>query len=118
MSEPTGTQYAGFWARLLALLADSAILFLVYAVVLAAAVMALGPEIVLPIAAALSLVGLLYWPVMHASGLQGTFGKAIVGVRVTRLDARRISILRSVWRELAKLFSGAVLMLGYLMAAF
>jgi len=117
MSEPTGTQYAGFWARLLAFLADSAIVFLVSAVLLAGVAMALGPEALMPVAFAVSLLSLLYWPVMHASGVQGTLGKAIVGLKVARFDGRRISILRSVWRELAKILSAAVLMLGYLMAA-
>ena len=41
MSEPTGTQYGGFWARLLAFLADSAVLFLVSATVLTGVVIVL-----------------------------------------------------------------------------
>lgn len=118
MSEPSGVQYGGFWIRLVALLADSAIVFLVSALVLMGAAMALGPEGLAPIGLGVTLLGLLYWPVMHASRRQATFGKAIVGLRVTRFDGRRISILRSVWREIAKIFSGAVLMLGYIMAAF
>jgi uncharacterized RDD family membrane protein YckC len=117
MSEPTGTQYGGFWVRLLALLADSAIVFLVSAALLVGAAMVLGPEELTPVMFAVWLPGFLYWPVMHASGGQATFGKAILGLKVARFDGRRISILRSLWRELAKIFSAAVLMLGYLMAA-
>jgi len=117
MSEPTGTQYAGFWARLLAFLADSAIVFLVSAALLAGAAVALGPEALMPVAFGIAALGLLYWPVMHASGVQGTFGKVIVGLKVTRFDGRPISILRSVWRELGKILSASVLMLGYLAAA-
>src|SRR5262249_16442991 len=74
-------------------------------------------EALMPVAIAVSLLGLLYWPVMHASGVQGTFGKAIVGLKLARFDGRRISILQSVWRELMKIPSAAVLMLGYLIAA-
>jgi uncharacterized RDD family membrane protein YckC len=117
MSEPTGTQYAGFWARLLAFLADSAIVFLVSAALLAGFAVALGPEALMPVAFGIAALGLLYWPVMHASGVQGTFGKVIVGLKVTRFDGRPISILRSVWRELGKILSASVLMLGYLAAA-
>ena len=117
MSEPTGTQYGGFWVRFLALLADSAILFLICAALLVGAAMVLGPEQLMPVVFAVGLLGLLYWPVMHASGWQATVGKAMVGLKVGRFDGRRISILRSLWRELAKIFSAAVLMLGYLMAA-
>ncbi len=55
---------------------------------------------------------------MHASRRQATFGKSIVGLKVTRFDGRRIGLLRSLWREIAKFFSSAVLMLGYILAAF
>jgi uncharacterized RDD family membrane protein YckC len=117
MPEPTGTQYAGFLARLLAFLADAALVFVVCAATLTAAAMALGPDSLMPVGLFVSLFGLLYWPVMHASGVQGTIGKAIVGLKVTRFDGQRISIVRSVWRELSKVFSSAILMLGYLIAA-
>jgi uncharacterized RDD family membrane protein YckC len=118
MSEPTGTQYGGFWVRLIALLADSAIVFLFSALLIAGAAMALGPEMLMPVMLAVWIAGALYWPVMHASRRQATFGKSIVGLKVTRFDGRRITILRSLWREIAKAFSAAVVMLGYIMAAF
>jgi uncharacterized RDD family membrane protein YckC len=117
MPEPTGTQYAGFFARLLAFLADTALVFLVCAAILTGAAIALGPDLLMPVAFGVSLIGLLYWPVMHASGVQATLGKAIVGLKVARFDGRRISIVRSVWRELSKVFSTAIFMLGYLIAA-
>src|SRR6185295_689445 len=117
MSEPTGTQYGGFWVRFLAFLADSAIVFLVCAALLIGAALALGPELPMPVMLGVLLLGFLYWPVMQASGTQATLGKAIVGLKVARFDGRRISILRSVWRELAKVFSAIPLMLGYLLAA-
>lgn len=117
MSEPTGTQYGGFWVRFLAFLADSAIVFLVCAALLAGAALALGPELLMRVMWGVLLLGLLYWPVMQASGTQATLGKAIVGLKVARFDGSRISILRSVWRELAKVFSAIPLMLGYLLAA-
>src|SRR5262245_8939734 len=117
MSEPTGTQYGGFWARLLAFLADSAIVFAFSSALLTGATLALGPEALTLVIFVLAVIGLLYWPVMHASGMQATPGKAMVGLRVARLDGQSISILRSVWRELSKIASAAFCMLGYLMAA-
>jgi uncharacterized RDD family membrane protein YckC len=117
MSEPIGMQYGGFWVRLVALLVDSAIVFLVASFLLAGSAMALAPESIAPLVLAMSVLGLLYWPLMHASALQATFGKLIMGLKVARLDGRRISIVRSLGRELAKILSGAVLMVGYLMAA-
>jgi uncharacterized RDD family membrane protein YckC len=118
MAEPSGTQYGGFWIRFLALLADSAILFVVSVVLLAGAATTLGPEALAPVAFAVWLITLLYWPVMHASGRQATVGKELVGIKVARMHGGRISILRSFGRELAKILSSMVFMVGFLMAAF
>jgi uncharacterized RDD family membrane protein YckC len=118
MSEPTGTQYGGFWVRFLAFLVDSAIVFVLSAGLLIGASMALGPNDLTLAVIAVWVLGFLYWPILHASRLRATFGKALLGLHVTRFDARRISILRALWREIAKIFSGAVFMLGYVIAAF
>src|SRR5262245_46896920 len=117
MSEPTGTQYAGFWARFLAFLADSAIVFLVSTALLVGAAMALGDQALILVALFVLAAAFLYWPVKHIAGLQGPVGKAIVGLKVTRFDGQSISIVRSVWREVAKVFSSAILLLGFLIAA-
>ena len=118
MNEPTGTQYGGFWIRFLALLADSAILYLLSAVILLGGASLLGPEILPPLLLVVWVICLLYWPVMHATGLQATVGKALLGLKVARLHGGRIGILRSIARELSKILSGAVLLVGYVMAAF
>jgi uncharacterized RDD family membrane protein YckC len=118
MSEPIGTQYGGFWIRSIALLADSAIVFMVSAALLAGAVIALGPEDIVPIALAVWVLGILYWPVMHASAWQATVGKAMLGLKLARVNGGRISIVRSLAREISKIFSAMVLMVGYLMAGF
>jgi uncharacterized RDD family membrane protein YckC len=118
MSEPSGTQYGGFWIRLIALLADSAIVFMVCALLVAGAAVALQPELLPPVMLAAWALAFLYWPVMHASARQATFGKSLLGLKVARLHGGRISILRSLGRELSKVLSGMVFMLGYVMAAF
>ena len=118
MSEPIGTQYGGFWIRFLALLADSAIVFLISAFLITGAAMALSPDALGPVFLVVWLLAFLYWPVMHASAAQATFGKSLLGLKVARVNGGRISILRSFGRELCKIFSGAALMVGYLMAAF
>jgi len=117
MSEPTGTQYGGFWVRFLAFLADSAIVFVISSALFVGAAMALAPDDLTLAVIAIWVLGFLYWPVLHASRLNATFGKAILGLRVSRFDGRRISFLRALWREIAKIFSGAVFMLGYVIAA-
>jgi uncharacterized RDD family membrane protein YckC len=117
MSEPMGTQYGGFWVRFLALLADSAIVFVLSTALLVGATMALAADDMTVAVIAVWVLGFLYWPILHASRLRATFGKAILGLHVTRFDGRRVSILRALWREIAKIFSSAVFMLGYVIAA-
>src|ERR1044071_208792 len=117
MSEPTGTQYGGFWGRFLAFLADSAIVFVISSALFVGAALALAPGDLTLAVIAIWILGFLYWPVLHASRLNATFGKAILGLRVSRFDGRRISFPRALWREIAKIFSGAVFMLGYVIAA-
>src|SRR3954463_6149154 len=117
MSEPTGTQYGGFWIRFLALLADSAIVFVLSSALLVGATMALAPDDLTVAVIAVWVLGFLYWPILHASRFRATFGKAMLGLYVTRFDGRRISILRALWREIAKIFSSAVFLLGYVIAA-
>ena len=118
MSEPTGTQYGGFWIRFLAYLVDSAILFLIAVLLFAGATTALGPEGFEPALWATMAVSILYWPLMHSAKRQATIGKGLLGLKVARLNGGRIGILRSFWREISKIVSGAVMMLGYIIAGF
>jgi uncharacterized RDD family membrane protein YckC len=120
MNEPhlASAEFGGFWIRFLALLADSAIVFLVMVLIIAGGATVLGEDMVPLAALAAWLFAFLYWPVMHAASPQATIGKAMLRLRVTGYQGNRISFLRSLGRELAKILSGSVLMLGYLVAAF
>lgn len=120
MDEPhlASAEFGGFWIRFLAVLVDSAILFLVMVLLIVGAGSALGEEGLTYGALAAWLFAFLYWPVMHASKLQATLGKALLGLRVTGYQGNRLSFLRSLGRELAKILSGAVAMVGYIVAAF
>ena len=120
MNEPhlASADFGGFWIRLLAVLVDSAIVFVIMALIIAGGATLLGEESVALATLAAWLFGFLYWPVMHATGLQATFGKAILRLRVTGYQGNRISLLRSLGRELSKILSGAVMMLGYIIAGF
>jgi uncharacterized RDD family membrane protein YckC len=120
MNEPhlASADFGGFWIRFLAVLVDSAIVFVVMALIIAGGATLLGAEMVALATLAAWLFGFLYWPVMHATGLQATFGKAILRLRVTGYQGSRISLLRSLGRELSKILSGAVMMLGYIIAGF
>lgn len=120
MNEPhlASAEFGGFWIRFLAVLVDSAIVFLLMVLIIAGGATALGEDRVSIAVFAAWLFAFLYWPVLHSSPLQGTFGKALLRLRVTGYQGNRISFLRSLGRELGKTLSGAVFMIGYIIAGF
>jgi uncharacterized RDD family membrane protein YckC len=60
---------------------------------------------------------LLYAAIMESSRFQATFGKLAIGIKVTNDDGGRPSILRALVRNLLKILSAIILMIGFLMAA-
>ena len=60
----------------------------------------------------------LYYALMESSKYQATLGKMAVGARVTDLEGNRISFARATGRYFAKIISGMILMIGYIMAGF
>jgi uncharacterized RDD family membrane protein YckC len=118
MSDQSATQgYGGFWIRFLAYLVDSVIVVVILflavfgALFLGEAAAALIPAICLG-------VPILYWGLMHASARQATFGKALLGLKVTDISGGRVAVLRSLAREVAKYISALPLMIGFILAAF
>jgi len=68
---------------------------------------------------AISFIGTwLYFAVMESSHLQATVGKLALGVIVTDLEGQRISFLRATGRYFAKVLSGMILLIGYIMIGF
>ena len=109
--------YGGFWIRFLASLIDS--------VIVVTALFALVFVVVTFIPSATPVMTViygfgpfLYFVVMHASERQATYGKALLGMVVTSTDGERISLLRSLGRELGKILSMLPLALGYVIAGF
>lgn len=128
---------AGFWKRTAALLIDSMVVGFVYYMALIAAVVVLG----IGAAAAGSrqgsglgdvatfgigmlvyllypLVSALYYAGFESSTRQATLGKMAVGIKVTALDGRRLSLGNALGRWTATLLNYLTLMIGFLMAAF
>lgn len=68
------------------------------------------------------LVGLviqfLYYVILETSQKQGTWGKQIVGIKVTDLEGNRITAGRAIGRWFAKLLTGCTLGIGVLMPLF
>lgn len=132
--------YSGFWRRVGASLIDSLVLGLVTSpiggiITLGAvnfspdAMMGMSEDQVLammmPIMAMAAVAGLvsfiiqiLYFAIMESSKYQATLGKMALGIMVTDTDGMRISFGRALGRNLGKMISSLILMIGYLMVAF
>jgi uncharacterized RDD family membrane protein YckC len=128
---------AGFWRRLAALFIDSMVVGFAYYLVLIACVVVLGvggsllmrggndAEGMAAMFGMMALVYLLY-PVISAayyvgfesSGKQATLGKMAVGIKVTDIDGRRLTLGRALLRWLAVMLNYLTLYIGYLIAAF
>jgi uncharacterized RDD family membrane protein YckC len=125
--QPTG--YAGFWIRFVAYLLDAILLNIVFGVIAAILGISLipadpstiGPEYMSKMGG-LELVAVvvtwLYFALMESSARGATVGKLILGLRVVDDQGARISFLRATGRFFAKIISGIILLIGYIMAAF
>lgn len=111
-------EYAGFWRRFAAWLIDY-ILVGVVTGILVAILGAIGGDAGVGFGYFLSVIGsLLYYSVLESSANQATVGKMVLGIQVTDLQGNRISFWRALGRTLAKILSGLILLIGYIMAAF
>lgn len=64
------------------------------------------------------VIWLVYSTVFEASPLQGTLGKRVLGIKVVDDEGERISVLRSVLRNVFKLSAYLSLSIGFIWAAF
>jgi len=64
------------------------------------------------------VIGVTYYTVLETSSKQGTWGKQIVGIKVTDLQGNRITTGRALGRYFAKILSGCTLGIGFLMPLF
>jgi uncharacterized RDD family membrane protein YckC len=116
--------YAGFWSRFVALILDSIILGIIsiiigFVVGLVLGVAGMGPESAGGVGNLLGiLIGWLYYAYQESSPKQATIGKQAFGMKVTDLDGNPISFARATGRYFAKVLSGIILLIGYIMAAF
>lgn len=116
--------YGGFWARFAAYVLDSILLGFAMAAIPITFGGLLG--MVAPDPAVLRLFELLvqgvltwlYFAFMESSEWQATLGKKALGLAVADLKGERISFGRATGRYFAKIPSGFVFGVGYIMAAF
>lgn len=87
-----------------------------------AGVMIFGPEAGANVAGAIGnlfgiIVGVTYYVGLETSAKQATWGKQIVGIKVTDLNGRRITVGRSLGRYFAKILSGCTI-IGWFLPLF
>jgi len=124
-----GVRYGGFWIRFVAAIIDAILVRVVIAPVgvifglgtLAHGMLGFGHGGLLHlfgggVLAVLILAGSwLYEAFMESSSYQATLGKMIFGMKVTDLYGNRISFARATGRHFAKILSGMILFIGFIM---
>jgi len=121
--------YAGFWKRLAAHFVDSIVLFVFHAILAYGYYLFIFSKIylefeTLPTAHLFGfyflsfIISWLYFAIMESSSRQGTYGKNIVGIKVTDIYGDPISFMKATIRYFAKIVSGMTFFVGYLMAGF
>jgi uncharacterized RDD family membrane protein YckC len=109
MTEQRRFEYAGFWIRFAAYIID--FLILIIPNVILSTVL---PQVVSSI---VSLIGnVLYFTLMESSENQATVGKMAVGIRVGDINGEQLSFGNAMGRYFAKILSGIILLIGYMMA--
>lgn len=125
--------YAGFWVRVGAYLIDVLILFVAQFILIALfgdpviegsssdfqvgfnmSASSSSPLLDL----VLIVLAIAYFAGLESSKMQATLGKRALGLVVTDMNGNRISFLRALGRYLAKILSGLILFIGYIMVAF
>jgi len=116
--------YAGFWRRFVAYVIDAIAVNIVILIAVFVVSLILGfartSSDVSSVAGGIValIIALLYYPLQESSEAQATIGKRALGLKVTTLDGRRIGFGRALGRFFAKILSGLIFMIGYIMAAF
>jgi uncharacterized RDD family membrane protein YckC len=119
-------QYGGFWIRFVAAFIDGIILLVPQLILGFVLGMLLGSSGGSESAAAAGglaqllgiVIGWLYYAKLESSEKQATFGKRAVSLKVCDENGQRITFARATGRHFAKIISGMILAIGYIMAGF
>jgi uncharacterized RDD family membrane protein YckC len=135
--------YAGFWLRFVAYIIDFIIIYVVQSFILVPlfALMGLSLATQMPdpdsmtdaqamgmvgslmaaagVASLIStVIGIFYWTLMESSKYQATIGKLALGLRVTDMDGKNLDFVKALIRNVSKIISGMILLIGYIMVGF
>lgn len=137
------TNYAGFWLRFVALIIDGLILGAIQfvAIMPILGIMGIGmandiqnfdssdqAQTISMVSQVMAVAGIaqvvflaiqtLYFSFMESSKYQATIGKMVLGLKVTDINGNKLDFTKALVRNLSKIISGMILLIGYLMAAF
>jgi len=137
------TNYAGFWLRFVAVIIDGIIIGAVQfvAIMPILGIMGIGmaddiqnfdpsnqAEAMSMVGSIMALAGIsqviflavqtLYYAFMESSKYQASIGKMVLGLKVTDVSGNKIDFMKALIRNLSKIISSMILLIGYLMAAF
>lgn len=134
--QPAAAVYAGFWIRVLGYLVDIIILGVVAGILQVAVI---GSMIRVPriepgtppdfsaLAPVFGMIGIAYliqiamaacYEAFFIAKLAATPGKLVIGVKVVRPDGSAVSLGRAFGRYFAKMLSGFILFIGFIMVGF
>lgn len=123
-------RYAGFWRRFAAYMIDAVILafanyqYINYQGTALNTLINLGyydfdyTSYGIMISVTSIIISWVYFSGLESSPLQATIGKLAVGIYVTDLEGNRISFGKATGRHFAKIISGLIIGIGYIMAGF
>lgn len=132
--ENNEVHYAEFWRRSLALLIDMVLILILQFILLIpffgiigyemsyTGIEDLNNEIVFTLSFGLyvtfMIISWLYFALFHASSKHATIGKMIMGIKLCHAHKRDLSFSRTSLRYVSKYMSFALLLIGFIMAAF
>jgi uncharacterized RDD family membrane protein YckC len=137
------TNYAGFWLRFVAVIIDGIILGAIQfiAIMPILGIMGIGvaenmenfdsadqAEAMSMMGSIMAMAGIaqivflaiqtLYYSLMESSSYQASVGKMVLGLKVTDINGNKLDFTKALVRNLCKIISSMILLIGYLMAAF
>ncbi|HZP17031.1 MAG TPA: RDD family protein [Terriglobales bacterium] len=125
-------RYGGFWVRFVAFVIDALVVGIVVwpiSAMIALSIGLAGGAVDMPMIGVHLVRGIagftlsacanwIYEAALESSSKQATLGKMALGLKVTDLEGNRISFARATGRHFAKILSGMILLIGYIMAGF
>ncbi len=138
------SNYAGFWLRFVAYIIDYIIIAVMQSVVIMPILAMLGfgfastsgfdfnamseedvMEMIPALIAGMStimtisfVIQTLYFSLMESSKYQATLGKMALGLKVIDMSGEKLDFVKALLRQVGKIISGLILMIGYIMAGF